>query len=300
MTPSNNKKRKRDDDDSTNNNNGSPEQLVEPSIAIPLLPTPYQPGGGTINYLDNVESILGTDFSPPDRYFTVSALLGRLRLPLKLPPTTSAAAAMAEAERTVPVYNSKKEEQEAEKKAKLTKLSFEKQQNLVALGDNEFYHREHVDTVKLLALFKRISGHRTSVVFRKPVDSSLAPGYDERILFPMDLSLIRKMIVSRMIKSYAAFHRCVGLICHNCVKFNGRESDYAALTREFEDNVDEKILQDVRVATEEAAASAAAVAAANAAATKNVASAVASAAPSTAAPASAATASTGTKNNGTA
>ena len=64
-----------------------------------------------------------------------------------------------------------------------------------------------------------------------------------------------------MITSYAGLHRCVGLICHNCVKFNGRESDYAALTRDFEDNVDEKVLEAVRNASATAAAAAAAVAA---------------------------------------
>jgi hypothetical protein len=49
-----------------------------------------------------------------------------------------------------------------------------------------------------------------------------APGYKERILFPMDLSLVRKMIVARMIKSFSSLHHRVALICHNCVKFNGR------------------------------------------------------------------------------
>jgi hypothetical protein len=254
----NTKKRKIDDNTNNNhhpNNNSLMEQslLVEPSIAIPLLPTPYQPGGGSTNYLDSVQSILATDFSPPDRYFTVSALLGRLRIPLKLPATTSAAAAAAGG--TVP--KSKKEELEAEKKAKQTKLSFEKQQALLTLDQNDMYHKEHSDTTNLLALWKRISSHRTSTVFRKPVNPAEAPGYQERILFPIDLSLIRKMIVARMIKSYAGFHRCVGLICHNCVKFNGRESDYAALTREFEDNADEKVLEAVRNASAAAAAAAA-------------------------------------------
>ena len=55
----------------------------------------------------------------------------------------------------------------------------------------------------------------------------LAPGYKERILFPLDLSLLRKMIVARMIKSFASLHQRVALICHNCVKFNGR---YVVLT----------------------------------------------------------------------
>eukprot|EP00986_Skeletonema_menzelii_P019266 scaffold27390_cov154-Skeletonema_menzelii.AAC.2 len=257
----NSKKRKLNDDGNNNNDESStidsPEQLVEPSMTIPTLPTPYQPGGGVINYLETIEEILGTDFSPPDRYFTVSALLGRLRIPLKLPATTSAAAAeaaaIAAAGTKTTVVKSKKEEMEAEKKAKQIKLSFEKQQALLTLDQNDLYHKEHTDTTTLLALWKRISSHRTSAVFRKPVDPALAPGYKERILFPIDLSLIRKMIVCRMIKSYAGFHRCVGLICHNCVKFNGRESDYSALTRDFEDNVDEKVLEAVRNATAAAA-----------------------------------------------
>ena len=268
-------KRKTEEDDNNNNNNppvDSPEQLVEPSIAIPLLPTPYQPGGGATNYLDSVEQILATDFSPADRYFTVSALLGRLRVPLKLPATTSAAAVAAEAEAAaaaaaassgtvVAPLKSKKEELEAEKKAKQTKLSFEKQQALLTLDKNDMYHKEHAEQKELLLLWKRISSHRTATVFRKPVNPAEAPGYQERIPFPIDLSLIRKMIVARMITSYAGLHRCVGLICHNCVKFNGRESDYAALTRDFEDNVDEKVLEAVRNASATAAAAAAAVAA---------------------------------------
>ena len=104
----------------------------------------------------------------------------------------------------------------------------------------------------------------------------LAPGYKERILFPLDLSLLRKMIVARMIKSFASLHQRVALICHNCVKFNGRyvvlticfvesclylsysnhylyfhlsthsESDYAVITRDFEDHVDDKVLEAVK------------------------------------------------------
>jgi len=284
------KRRKLNENDTitttTTSTNNSPEQLVEPSIAIPLLPTAYQPGQTQINYLDSIEQILGTDFSPPDRYFTVSALLGRLRIPLKLPATTSAAAAEAAAaalkgrKKTTTVPKSKKEEMEIEKKAKQVKLSFEKQQALLTLDqNNDQYHKEHTETTILLALWKRISSHRTSAVFRKPVDPAMAPGYKERILFPIDLSLIRKMIVCRMIKSFAAFHRCVGLICHNCVKFNGRESDYSALTRDFEDNVDEKVLEAVRNATSAAAAKAAA----GAATASNVATAASAAPPAAAA-----------------
>lgn len=49
-----------------------------------------------------------------------------------------------------------------------------------------------------------------------------APGYTDRILFPIDLGLIRKMITTKIITNYAELHQRIGLICHNCVKFNGR------------------------------------------------------------------------------
>jgi len=50
----------------------------------------------------------------------------------------------------------------------------------------------------------------------------------------MDLSLIRKLILSRHIRNYEGVLKQVHLIGHNCVKYNGRESDYALVTREFE------------------------------------------------------------------
>ena len=49
-----------------------------------------------------------------------------------------------------------------------------------------------------------------------------------------------------MIKSFASLHQRIALICHNCVKFNGRESDYSIVTRDFEDMVDDKILDAVK------------------------------------------------------
>jgi hypothetical protein len=50
----------------------------------------------------------------------------------------------------------------------------------------------------------------------------------------MDLSLIRKMIVARHIQSYAQLHHYIGLISHNCCKYNGKESDYGMVARDFE------------------------------------------------------------------
>ncbi|KAL7532267.1 hypothetical protein ACHAWF_004066, partial [Thalassiosira exigua] len=247
------KRRKTDDDDrkeAPKVDEAHPSSpLKEPTmISIPFLPAPYQPGGepgkGHVNYLDDVDAMLATEFAPPDRYFTVSALLGRLRDPMKLshPPNARVRASKKPGPR-----GKKAETPEQEEKRK--RAALEKQRALLALEANEVYRREQPDTAALLALYKKISSHRTATVFRKPVNPAEAPGYTERILFPMDLSLIRKMIVARMIKSFSSLHQRVGLICHNCVKFNGRESDYAVITRDFEDHVDDKVLEAVKNAS---------------------------------------------------
>ena len=61
----------------------------------------------------------------------------------------------------------------------------------------------------------------------------------------MDLGLIRKMIVARKIVSYADLHMHIGLISHNCVKYNGRETDYGVVARNFESMADAFIRQAV-------------------------------------------------------
>jgi hypothetical protein len=78
-------------------------------------------------------------------------------------------------------------------------------------------------------------------VFKKAVRAEEAPGYTDRISFPMDLGLIRKMIVARKIVSLADLHKYVGLISHNCVKYNGRDTDYGIVARDFEAMADEQI-----------------------------------------------------------
>lgn len=50
------------------------------------------------------------------------------------------------------------------------------------------------------------------------------------------------MIACGQIQTFEELHQRIGLICHNCVKFNGRESDYALLTRDFESYVDDSFL----------------------------------------------------------
>lgn len=175
-----------------------------------------------------VDLMLETEVTPPDRYFTVSALLGRLRdvLATPLPPNSSLPALRAQNELLQAAPKKKKSnpnEPAASPKVENTPFTnLKKQQQLLALKSNPHYTREHTTPTALLALLKKISAHRLSAVFRRPVNPKEAPGYTDRILFPMDLSLIRKMIVSRMIKSYHDLHQRIGLICHNCIKYNGR------------------------------------------------------------------------------
>ena len=45
----------------------------------------------------------------------------------------------------------------------------------------------------LLLLHKKLCNHHLAGVFKRPVTSREAPGYDQKIMFPMDLSLIRKV-----------------------------------------------------------------------------------------------------------
>uniref|UniRef100_A0A7S4RD26 Bromo domain-containing protein n=1 Tax=Ditylum brightwellii TaxID=49249 RepID=A0A7S4RD26_9STRA len=264
------------------------------SLKRPLPPLDIP--GGPPTTLTTADAMLTSEIIPSDRYFTVAALLGRLRDCVETdPPPNSArhrkmleeklniqsmacqavaAAAAAkdsgskdivekEAGGVTPTASGKNvavggggnnnadlnvilETLEKERQQKQTLL--DKQRALLALEENELYRKKHTETATLLSLWKRISSHRTATVFRKPVNAREAPGYSDRIIFPMDLSLIRRMITTGMIVSYADLHERIGLICHNCVKFNGRESDYGLVTREFESFVDDTIVTAVTTA----------------------------------------------------
>ena len=196
----------------------------------------------------SIDAMLESEVTPPDRYFTISALLGRLRddLATPLPPNSVLPALRAQNTLLNPPPPKKKKTSHEQSTAtaggntpaasttdaasttvkdvannkELTTL--ERQKQVLALESNPEYTREHATSNVLLGLYKRLSTHRSSVVFRKPVNPKEAPGYTDRILFPMDMSMIRKMIVARNIKSYRDFHIKAGLICHNCVKYNGR------------------------------------------------------------------------------
>jgi len=177
---------------------------------------------------DTVDSLL----TPLDRFWTASALLGRLRGPLAVQqiPTLQQSGIVPPPPRPSPA--------EDERTQQLSR-------DLLDLAENPLYTEVHESPANLLALHKKIAMHRASAVFKRAVKQDEAPGYADRILYPMDLSLIRKMVVARQITTYQQFHRHVALISHDCVKFNGRESDYGLVAREFEVAADEAIRQVV-------------------------------------------------------
>ncbi|MGK3740564.1 MAG: hypothetical protein ACI8RD_001702 [Bacillariaceae sp.] len=124
-------------------------------------------------------------------------------------------------------------------------LEISQYKRLTMLLEHPEFVREHDNTEKLLSIWKKLSTHRSTLVFRRPVNPKEAPGYSDRIRFPIDLSLIRKLIMARNIKNYHGILQRVHLIAHNCVKYNGRESDYALVTREFESVATEYIFTAV-------------------------------------------------------
>jgi len=167
--------------------------------------------------------ILESSLTPLDRYWTVSALVGRSRGDMALPSILT-----VDGPTNVP-----------------TPASTSNEAALLEMTKNPEYSRQHESSAQILATWKKINSNKAAVVFKRPVKPEEAPGYTDRIVFPMDLSLIRKMIVTRRIKSYAQLHQYIGLISHNCLKYNGRETDYGEVAREFEAMADEAILQAV-------------------------------------------------------
>ena len=185
----------------------------------------------------NIQFMLDSEITPPDRFFTVSSLLGRLRddLATPLPPNSIIPEMRAQTGLVPPPPKKKKKENLPATDAptdavdgvdmeavSTSSTTLEKQKKVLALVQNPDYTKEHSEPTALMSLWKKISSHRSSIVFRRPVNPKEAPGYTDRIAFPMDLSLVRKMIVARQIRSYSDLHQRLGLICHNCVKYNGR------------------------------------------------------------------------------
>ena len=234
-----------------------------------------------------VNTMINSEITPPDQFWTLSALLGRLRhdLTTPLPPQSQIPLTReqnglgpleAQLARKIPPYLKKKRGSLLNQQTTFvpstgtasaggsrsgtttpsgsgrstpvsgavggggnnstasSTVEISQFQRLLDIDDHPVYTREHNNPDQLMSLWKKISMHKSSLVFRKPVNPKEAPGYTDRIMFPMDLSVMRKLILARTVKSYKDFSQRVALISHNCVKYNGRESDYALVAREFE------------------------------------------------------------------
>lgn len=183
---------------------------------IKLLEQALESEDPTAVQLDpKVKALLDSPFTPMDRHWTLSALLGRLRGELSPPTLVSVQAGQP----SPPLP---------------TGGTVGTARKLLEMRNKAAYRREHATAATLLPTWKKIFQNRLAVVFKKPVRDEDAPGYSARIRFPMDLSLVRKFIVSRHIKSLADLHIYIGLIAHNCVKYNGRETDYGIVVRQTE------------------------------------------------------------------
>ena len=156
-----------------------------------------------------LQNMLESPITTLDRFYTASAVLGRLRNDMAVPSAS----------------NMKASNQIATEKASLAVESNEDKAFNEFTDPNSPLHLIYTETVvdpeTLLALWKKISMNRAAFVFKRPVKSDEAPGYTDRIYFPMDLSLVRKRIITNNIQTYVDFHNALALISHNCVKYNG-------------------------------------------------------------------------------
>jgi Bromodomain len=169
----------------------------------------------------SLHSILESQhLSPLDRFYTASALLGRLRDDMAVPSISSTT---KDQNRTATTYTTT-----TTTTTTITSPAHESKVETALEGFmdpnspfNGIYTRTIVDQESLLSLWKKISTNRAAFVFKRPVKSEEAPGYTDRIDFPMDLSLIRKRTITNNIQTFIDFHHALALISHNCVKYNG-------------------------------------------------------------------------------
>lgn len=177
-----------------------------------------------------VSAIVDSLLTPMDRYWTASALAGRLRGDLAIPRIPTADPNVLPGLLLPPPK---------------VAPPLEDPSAFNAIEQHPLYTKKHENPNTLLALYKKVSAHRSAVVFKRPVKPEEAPGYTDRIHFPCDLSLMRKMIIAQKIVTYKDFKQYITLIAHNCLTFNGRESDYGYVAREFEQATEEAIRQAV-------------------------------------------------------
>lgn len=136
-----------------------------------------------------IDMVLESDVTPADSFFTVSALVGRLReeLAVPLPPNSTLPDHRAQVGLTLPPTKKKKTNDSPNSQAQPLSETVIKQQKLLALEQNPEYTKEHATPSALLALWKKISNHKTSVVFRRPVNPKvravfIEPFFSQKIL----------------------------------------------------------------------------------------------------------------------
>lgn len=257
-------------------------RILEKESGIPESDLTAPPEGAPTDsplpaHFANVDDMLASDLSAASGFYGVSALLGRLRGPLEMPLPPNAPAQQVAKKGGRPKKNpgtaaaagggggsSGDSKEEAERKEKDAALA--KARALLALAEDPTYTKALDNNAPLVALCKKVGSHRTSMVFRRPVNPKEAPGYEERIPFPIDMSLVKKMVQAGQVRSFRDLHERLGLVSHNCCKYNGRESDYGAVSRDFEAYVDDAIISAVNVYNYNAKKAAAEAAAAGAAA----------------------------------
>lgn len=181
-------------------------------LELALQSDPIDGEGDNIGDSTTLSFVLDSLLTPLDRYWTASALLGRLRSDLCLPSLLTA--------KRGDTNHSKPQARHMHMTSIQDEKAFiELQTSMNALAKS--FYRDTIPAATLLTVWKKISSNRAAAVFKKPVRTEDAPGYAERILFPMELSLIRKRIVTNQIQTFSDLHAALGLISYNCVKYNG-------------------------------------------------------------------------------
>ncbi|CAN0567001.1 unnamed protein product, partial [Ectocarpus sp. 12 AP-2014] len=92
-----------------------------------------------------------------------------------------------------------------------------------------------------LEVWDRVYRHKFAIIFRKAVNPKDAPGYEEIIKEPMDLSLIRERIMSGALLSLDDMSRDLRVMCNNAMVFNGKDDPYFDYSKELRTYANEVI-----------------------------------------------------------
>ena len=88
-------------------------------------------------------------------------------------------------------------------------------------------------TKNALRIMQKISKHPCARIFLEPVDPAVVPGYYDRIIEPVDISMVNLRLNMNDYKQISEWVRDMKLIWQNAEKFYGQSSFQAALGREL-------------------------------------------------------------------